>query len=107
MPLVERPAVESDIATVAVHLNLALRAVIAALAQRLKWPAPKFIEIAVMRLDVIADGRWLDSANLGAVLAQRMLAQLVANSQPACRGVKIIPSRRLAAHTHGLASCNR
>jgi hypothetical protein len=61
-----------------------------------------------MRLDVIADGGGLDHAALGAILAERMLAQLVlANSQAARRGVKIIPGRRLAAHTHGLASCNR
>jgi hypothetical protein len=46
----------------------------------------EFVEVAMMRLDVIADRRRLDDASLGAVLAQRMLTQLVlADSQPARR----------------------
>jgi hypothetical protein len=74
MARIERIAIEPNITTIAAHLDLALRTVMAALAQTLKWPAPKFIEIAVVRLDVIADRRRLNHPDLGAVLAQRMLA---------------------------------
>jgi hypothetical protein len=70
--------------------------------------APEFSAVAMMRLNMIADCGRLNDANLRAILAQRMFAQLVPTYPlPARRRVKIIPSRRLAAHTHGLASCNR
>ena len=79
----------------------ALGAVMAALAERLKWPAPEFVDVTMMRLDVIADSRGLDDASLSAVLAQRMLLQLMStNSLPARRRVQLGPGTWLATHTH-------
>jgi hypothetical protein len=95
MPRVERPAIEPDIGTVTARLDEALRGIVTTLAQTLKWAAPEFVAVAMMRLNVIADSRRLHNAGLRAILAQRMFAQLVpTNSLPARRGVKIIPSRR-------------
>jgi hypothetical protein len=104
MTRVERPAIKSDIGTIAVQLDVALGAVMAALAERLKWPAPEFVDVTMMRLDVIADSRGLDDASLSAVLAQRMLLQLMStNSLPARRRVQLGPGTWLATHTHDQA----
>jgi hypothetical protein len=69
MPRVERPPIESDIGTVTAGLYEALRGIMTAFAQTLKWPAPEFVAVAMMRLDVIADGRRLNNASLRAIFA--------------------------------------
>jgi hypothetical protein len=92
MAPIEWPAVESNIGTVPTDLDVALGAIVTPLAQRLKWPVPELVEIAMMRLDVIADRRWFDNARLGAVFAERVLAQLVlADSHPTRRRVQVGP----------------
>jgi hypothetical protein len=72
MPRVERPAIEPDIGTVTARLDEALRGIVTTLAQTLKWAAPEFVAVAMMRLNVIADSRRLHNAGLRAILAQRM-----------------------------------
>ena len=54
MVRVERPPIEADIGTETARLDEPLGAVMTPLAQRLKRPTPKLVEIAMMRLDVIA-----------------------------------------------------
>jgi hypothetical protein len=69
VPRVERPAIQSDIGTVTAGFYEALRGIVTALAQTLKWAAPEFDAVAMVRLDVIADGRRLNNAGLRAILA--------------------------------------
>jgi hypothetical protein len=108
MVRVQRPPIEANIGAETARLDEPLRTIVAVLAQALKRAKPKLVNVAVMRLDVIADGRWLDDASLGAELAQRMFAQLVlANPHPARRRIKVIPRRRPTAQAHSLASCDR
>jgi hypothetical protein len=56
----------------------------------------------MMRLDVIADGRQLNNADLRAIRTERMLEQLVPpDPRPAIRGVPLVPLCRSAANSHG------
>jgi hypothetical protein len=105
MPRVERPPIKSNIGTVAVQLDVALGAVMTTLAQTLKWPAPELVAVTLVRLDMIANRCRLDDTRLGAVLAERMFAQLVpTNPLPTRRRVQVAPGHRLATHAHGSAS---
>src|SRR5262249_55588258 len=82
-------------------LDKPLRAVVTLLAKRLARTAPEFIDVAVMRLDMIADFRRCEDPALCAILTERMLEQLVpSDSSPASR-VPLIPLRRSAANAHG------
>src|SRR5262245_29415222 len=82
-------------------LDKPLRAVVTLLAKRLERAEPEFIDVAVMRLNVIADRRRCDDAALCAILTQRVLEQLVpSDSSPASRGVPLIPLCLPAANTH-------
>ena len=68
MARVERQSVKANIRTIATRLDEALRAVMTLLAQALKRAKPEVIDIAVMRLNVIADRRRCDDAALCAIL---------------------------------------
>ena len=60
--------------------------------QRLEWPAPKLLRIAVMTLDVVADGRDRDLALQPAHPTQRLDRQLVlAGLLPARQAVPATP----------------
>ena len=83
MARIQRPAIEADIRPETAQLDEPLRAVVTRLAERLERAEPKFVDVAMMRLDVIADCRRRDEAALEAELAQWMLEQLVpANHRP-------------------------
>ena len=102
MARVQRHAIKANIGAETVRLNEPLRGVVAALAQALERTEPEFVDVAVMRLDVIADCRRRDDSALQAERAQRMFAQLVpSDSRPASRGVPLIPFCRLATNSHG------
>jgi hypothetical protein len=53
-----------------------LHAVVAWLAQRLKWARPELHHVAAMRFNVVTDLGQLDATLLLAVLAERFLGQL-------------------------------
>jgi hypothetical protein len=100
---VERIAVEPDVAAITVQLDLTLSAVVTGLAQGLQLAQPELVDVAVMRLDVIADGRGLDDAALRAVRTERMLEQLVPpDPGPASRGVPRVPPRWPTAIAHSI-----
>src|SRR5262245_12538495 len=96
MAQVERQSVKANIRTIATRLDEALRAVMTLLAQALKRAKPEVIDIAVMRLNVIADRRRCDDAALCAILTQLVPS----DSSPASRGVPLIPLCLPAANTH-------
>src|SRR5262245_41524239 len=102
MARVQRPPIQADIGEETVRLDEPLRGVVAALAEALERTKPEFVDVAVMRLNVIADCRRRDDAALCTILTQRMLEQLVLpDPSPASRGVPLVPLRRLAANAHG------
>ena len=59
---VERPAVEPDVGAVAAPLDKALRAIVTMLAERLERTEPELVDIAMVRLDMVADRRGHDDA---------------------------------------------
>jgi hypothetical protein len=63
---VQWPSVQSNIWAKATRLDEPLCRVMAPLAQALKRTEPEFVDIAVVRLDVIADRRRRDDAALQA-----------------------------------------
>ena len=67
----------------------------------------QIIDIAAMRLDMVADlGRGYDAA-LQAITAERMLEQLVPpDPRPAPGTVPSVLLRRLTANTHAIAAVN-
>ena len=98
---VERPTIESNAGEVAASLDKPLCAVMTPLAERLERTEPEFVDIPPMRLDVITDLRRHDNASVEAILAKRMLEQLVpTDPRPAPRAVPSVPLRRLTANTH-------
>ena len=81
---IERPAIEANIGSEPVELDEPLRGVVATLAQTHERTEPKFVDIAAVRLDVIADGCRRDDAALETEFAERVLEQLVpSDSSPA------------------------
>jgi hypothetical protein len=105
MARIKWPAIKSDIGTIAVQLDVALGAVMTTLAQALKWPAPELVAITMVRLDMIANRCRLDDTRLGAVLTERVFAQLMpTNPLPTSRRVQLSPGHWLATHAHGSAS---
>jgi hypothetical protein len=110
MTRVQGPPIQTDIGGETARLDEPLGTVVATLAQALERAEPEFVDVAVMRLDVVADFRRRDDSALQAERAQRMFAQLVPpDSSPASGGVPLIPFRRLAANAHGstLSSASR
>src|SRR5262249_36903856 len=102
MARVERQSVKANIRTIATRLDEALRAVMTLLAQALKRAKPELVDVAVMRLDVIADFCRRDDAALETERAQRVFEELVpADPRPARRGVPVIPLCWPAANAHG------
>jgi hypothetical protein len=98
---VERPTIEPDIRAETARLDEPLGAVVTRFAERLEWTEPELIDIAPVRLDVVANRRWLDDAALQAILTKRVFEQLVLpDPSPASRGVPLIPLRRLTANAH-------
>jgi hypothetical protein len=70
-------------------------------AERLERAEPEFVDVAVVRLNVITDFRRGYDAALEAKLAKRMLEQLVLpDPDPALGAVPSIPSRRLPTNAH-------
>jgi hypothetical protein len=99
MARVHRPPINTDILAEAMQFDEPLRAVMTLLTQALKRTKPELIDVAMMRLDVIADRRRGDGATLQAIFAKRMLEQLVLpDPGPASRGVPLVPLRWLAAN---------
>ena len=98
---VQWPSVQSNIWAMATRLDEPLCRVMAPLAQALKRTEPEFVDIAVVRLDVIADRRRRDDAALQAEVAERMRKQLLLpDPRPAPGAVPSVPLRRLAATRH-------
>jgi hypothetical protein len=77
MARVERPAIEAHIGAKPTHLDKPLPRVVATFAEAHERAEPKFVDVAVVRLNVIADCRRLDDAPLKAERAQRMFKKLV------------------------------
>jgi hypothetical protein len=73
MARIQRPAIETNIRPKPARLDQPLCGIVATLAERLEGPEPEFVDVAMMRLDVIADLRRRDDAALEAELAERML----------------------------------
>ena len=69
---IERPAIEANIGSEPVELDEPLRGVVATLAQTHERTEPKFVDIAAVRLDVIADGCRRDDAALETEFAERV-----------------------------------
>jgi hypothetical protein len=83
-----------------VQFDESLRGVVTFLAKGLKGAEPEFVDVAMVRLDVIADFRRRDHAALQTILTKRMLEQLVLpDPGPAPGAVPSVPLRRLAANT--------
>jgi len=102
MARVQRHAIKADIGAETVRLDKPLSAVVATLAEALERTKPEFVDVAVMRLNVIADGRRCDDGALQAILTKRVFEQLVPpDASPASRRVPLVPLRRLAANAHG------
>lgn len=73
-----------------------LRRIVVGGTQRLEWPTPELLRIAVVALDVVADGSDRDLALQPAHAAQRLDRQLVlAGLSPARQAVPATPSPRL------------
>ena len=102
MARIQRPTIETNIRPVSALLNEPLRRIVTLLAQRLKRPEPEPVDVAVMRLNVIADLRRSDDAALETELAQWVLEKLMpSDPSPACGAVPPIPLRRPATDAHG------
>jgi hypothetical protein len=74
---VRRPPIRPYVRAETARLDEPLRAVMTPLAERLERTEPEFVDIAPMRLDVITNLRRRDNASLLAILAKRLLEQLV------------------------------
>jgi hypothetical protein len=102
---VERPTIESNIRAKTARLDEPLRAVMTSLAERLERPEPEFVDIAPMRIDMVADSRGHNDAALRTILTKRVFEQLVVpDPSPACRGVPAVISLRLAVKAHNIQS---
>ena len=98
---VQRPSIQADIRAETVQFDESLRAVMTLLAQALKRTEPELVDVAMVRLDVVADRRRRDDAALQAILTERMLEQLVLpDPGPASCGVPLVPLRWLSANAH-------
>ena len=64
MARVERPTIEAHIRAKPADLGKPLRGVVATFAEAHERTEPEFVDVAVVRLNVVADGRRLDDAPL-------------------------------------------
>jgi hypothetical protein len=98
MVRIKRPTIEAYIRAKPTRLDKALRAIVTMLAERLERAEPELVDIAMVRLDMVADRRGHDDAAFQAILAKRMREQLVPpDPRPAPRAVPSVPLRPLAA----------
>jgi hypothetical protein len=105
MARVQRPPIQADIGAETVELDEPFRGVVATLAQAHKRAEPELVDVAMMWLDVIADGRQRDDAAPKAIFTKRVFEQLVLpDPGPASRGVPLVPFRRLTANAPILLS---
>jgi hypothetical protein len=77
MARIERPAVKADIRAIAARLDVLFGPVVARFAERLKWSEPERVDVAAVRLDVVADLRRRNATALETILAERVREQLV------------------------------
>jgi hypothetical protein len=64
MARVERPAIETDIRAKPADLDKSLPGVVATFAEAHERTEPEFVDVAVVRLNMVADCRRLDYAAL-------------------------------------------
>ena len=101
MTRIERPAVQTYVSPIAALLDHFLGAIVTRLTQRLQPPQPELVDIAVVRLNVVADRRRNDQTALGAECAQRVRQQLMApEPRPARRRIEMIPGYWPPTHAH-------
>ena len=62
---VQRPSIQADIGAESVQLDESLPGVVTLLAKRLKRTEPELVDVALVRLDVIADCRRRDYLQSG------------------------------------------
>jgi len=79
MPRIQRPSIRPHLRPIPTNLDQPLRRVVAALAQAYERAKPEFVDVAVMRLRVIANRRRLDDTALEAKLAKRVREQLMSS----------------------------
>ena len=93
MAWIQRPTIGPNVEPIAPLLDHLLAAVVTRLAQRLERPEPELVDVAAVRLNVIADRSGFDNAALEAERAQQVRQQLMApDARPA------LGRKRLAAH---------
>ena len=104
MRRVQRPTIQPNIRPVPALLDKPLGRIVAGRAQTLERPQPEPVHVAMVRLDVVADGCGRDDAALEAVLAKRVLKKLVpADTGPAGGAVPGVPFHTLTTNTQGSA----
>jgi hypothetical protein len=64
MVRVERPSIRANIGPEPTQLEKSLRAVVTPFAERLERTEPEFVDVAAMRLDMVADLRRRNDAAL-------------------------------------------
>ena len=64
MKRVERPAVEPNIGAKAAQLDKPLRRVVTMFAEAHERAEPEFVDVTVVRLNMVTDCPWLDDAPL-------------------------------------------
>ena len=72
MPRIERPPVQPDIGAISAQLGITFGAIVTRLAERLQLAGPEPIDVAAVRLNVVADCRRNDQPALEAERAQRV-----------------------------------
>ena len=77
MARVERPTIEAHIRAKPADLGKPLRGVVATFAEAHERAEPEFVDVAVVRLNMVADCRRLDDAPLQAERTQRVFKKLV------------------------------
>jgi hypothetical protein len=74
---IERPPIKTNVGSEPTELEEPLGGVVTVLAERLERTEPELIDVAVMRLHVIADCRRRHDAALQAILTKWVFEQLV------------------------------
>ena len=99
---VQRPPIQPDIGTETVLLHEPFRRIVTALAQAMKRAEPKFVDVASVRLNMIADlDRGYDAA-LQAILTKRIFEQLLPPDPcPARQAIPGVPLGGSTAGSHG------
>jgi len=79
MARVQRPSIQTDIGTKTVDLGKPFPGIVATFAEAHEGAEPELVDVAPMRLNVIADRRRHEDAALEAKLAKRVSDQLVSS----------------------------